>query len=183
MARNSAGRVIFKIKLAAILQTVFGWLVTLFCGMIALVGSASIEESIDVVMVVFFSVLTALGIWLIIKGSKNFKLIKRFRHYSVRLSADEERSLLTLAISTGCAVEAVERRVARMISVGFFPNCYVDMQQHKLVKAVHNEFHASQNATFVTVQCKKCGATNKIVAGSVSNCEFCSSPISGGEGQ
>lgn len=37
---------------------------------------------------------------------------------------------------------------------------------------------AQETVKYVTVQCKGCGATNKIVSGTVGECEFCGSQIS-----
>lgn len=73
-----------------------------------------------------------------------------------------------------------------MIAAGFFPNGYIDTQHNKLIINNQNNFQQNQNVPtqpqeavkYVTVQCKGCGAANKIVSGTVSECEFCGSKIS-----
>ncbi len=186
MAVNSVNNAINKVKATATIQKVFGWIIALFNGLIAFVGATQISEAFDVVMVLFFAGITALGVMLILKGNKKIKLIKTFHDYSARLSSDPEKSIDLLAASTGATVEATTKNILDMISVGFFQNCYVDTQHNKLIMNNQNNFQQSQvvptqpqkAVKYVTVQCKGCGATNKIASGSVGECEFCGSQIS-----
>lgn len=116
-----------------------------------------------------------------------FKLIKTFSDYSARLAADPEKSIDLLASATGVTVATATKNISDMIATGFFPNCYLDGQRNKLVfptmqpqspTTANGSNVQSQSVKYTTVQCKGCGATNKIVSGTVGECEFCGSQIS-----
>lgn len=189
MAADTVTTAIKKVKVKASVQKVCGWIIAIFNGLIAFVGLTQIGEVFDVVMVTFFSGITALGILLIKKGNRKTKLIKTFYDYSARLAADSEKSIDLLAASTGGTVDLVTKNIREMLAYGFFPNCYLDGQRNKLVDPTTQRSQSSTATTFrtngqtqtvkyTTVQCKGCGATNKIAVGTVVECEFCGSQIS-----
>ena len=41
-----------------------------------------------------------------------------------------------------------------------------------------NTASVQKEIRYVTVQCKGCGATNKIIAGSIGECEYCGAQVS-----
>ena len=84
MASNSVDSAINKVKAKGTIQRVFGWIIAVFNGFIAFVGCATsgFKEALDVTLVLFFSAIAAVGVWLIIKGNKKFKLIRTFYDYS-----------------------------------------------------------------------------------------------------
>lgn len=191
MASNSVESVINRVKVKGTVQRVFGWIIAVFNGFVAFVGCATsgFKEALDVTLVLFFSAVAAVGVWLIIKGNKKFKLIKTFYNYSARLAADPEKSVDLLASATGVTVATATKNVSDMLAFGFFPNCYLDGQHNKLVIPTIPQQQASPVSTptpaatthtvkYTTVQCKGCGATNKIISGTVGECEFCGSKIS-----
>ncbi len=189
MAVDTVTTAIKKVKVKASVQKVFGWIITIFNGLIAFVGLIQIGEVFDVVMVTFFSGITALGILLIKKGTRKTKLIKTFYDYSARLAADPEKSIDLLAASTGVTVALATKNITDMLAYGFFPNCYLDGQHNKMVVPTTQRSQSStattsishgqtQTVKYTTVQCKGCGATNKIVVGTVGECEFCGSQLS-----
>lgn len=191
MASNSVDSAINKVKAKGTIQRVFGWIIAIFNGFIAFVGCATsgFKEALDVTLVLFFSAIAAVGVLLIIKGNKKFKLIRTFYDYSARLASDPEKSIDLLASATGVTVAIATKNISDMLAAGFFPNCYLDGQHNKLVvptmpqQQVSTVSTPAPNATtqtvkYTTVQCKGCGATNKIVSGTVGECEFCGSQIS-----
>lgn len=191
MASNSVESAITKVKVQGTIQRVFGWIIAVFNGFIAFVGctTSGFKDALDVTLVLFFLAIAAVGVWLIIKGNKNFKLIKTFYDYSARLAADPEKSIDLLAFATGVNVAIATKNISDMLAVGFFPNSYLDGQRNKLVVPTMSQSQASNVSTptsnvitqmvkYTTVQCKGCGATNKIVTGTVGKCEFCESQIS-----
>ncbi|MDE5605367.1 MAG: PCI domain-containing protein [Eubacterium sp.] len=191
MATNSVESAINKVKAKGTILRVLGWILAVFNGFIALVGSAAsgIKEALDVVLILFFLAIVTIGVWLIIKGNKMIKLIKTYYDYSTRLAADPEKSIDLLASVMGITVATATKNINDMIAAGFFPNCYLDGQHNKLVIPTTVQPQAStvstpvSNATtqtvkYSTVQCKGCGATNKIISGTVGECEFCGSQIS-----
>lgn len=191
MASNSVDSAINKVKVKGSTQRIFGWIIAVFNGFIAFVGCATsgFKEALDVTLVLFFLAIAAVGVWLIIKGNQKFKLIRTFYDYSARLAADPEKSIDFLASATGVTVAIATKNISDMIAFGFFPNCYLDGQRNKLVVPDASQTQAStvstpthtattQTVKYTTVQCKGCGATNKIISGTVGECEFCGSKIS-----
>ena len=124
-----------------------------------------------------------------IRRNQKFKLIRTFYDYSARLATDPEKSIDLLASATGVTVAVAINNINNMLAAGFFPNCYLDGQRNKLVAPDASQTQAStvstpthtattQTVKYTTVQCKGCGATNKIISGTVGECEFCGSKIS-----
>ena len=176
------------------MQRIFGWILATINGLFASVGCASsgLKEAVDVTMVIFFSIIAILGVCLIVAGNKKIKLIKTFYDYSSRLAADSSKSIESLASATGVTVAVATKNISEMIASNFFPDCYLDAQQNKLIfpgteahKILTNskEKSATQNSDFIILQCKGCGATNKLAVGTVGECEYCGSKITEKEGK
>lgn len=191
MAGNSVDSAIKKYKVKGTVQIVFGYIIAIFNGLLAFVGGlgSGFKEAIDVAMTIFFMGVAALGVWLVVKGYQKLKLIKIYPDYATRLATDPEKSIDVLASATGVAVGVARRNIVSMLTAGFFPNCYLDTRSNKLVatkmsqRQISNASMPVSNATaqtvkYITVQCRGCGATNKIVSGTVGECEFCGSQIS-----
>ena len=162
MARSVVDNRINSMKVKGIIQQVFGWPIAVIFGMTAIYSSVTIKDSSDVSAFIICTVFTLGAVLLIVLGLKKFILIKTFRNYSARLTADPMKSLDSLASSMGVSVAVVRKKISAMLNHGLFPNAYIDKQTNCLV----------------TVQCRGCGATNKIAKGSVAECEFCGSQIS-----
>ncbi|MGI6268989.1 MAG: hypothetical protein ACOYKJ_00410 [Candidatus Howiella sp.] len=191
MASNNVETALKKAKAKGVTQQVFGWIITIFCGLIASVGAGTsgFKETVDVVMVTMFAVFTVLGVRLITKGYKRKKLIKNYYDYSARLSADPDKSIDLLSSSIGTTVAVVTKNISDMIALGFFPGVFLDTTHNRIVMKAEKPIvtqtvpaaattDATQPIKYITVQCKGCGATNKIIAGTVGECEFCGSQIS-----
>jgi len=188
MNKSATQKAITRVSVKGTIQQVIGWILVTLFGLSSIVGITQIKEASDVVMVIFCTAITVGGILLIISGSKKKKLIRTFINYSSRFAADATKSIDLIAASTGVTVAAVTKNITDMINYGFFENAYIDTGRNCLVFTGAD--HPTQNtATFsqptansvsyITIQCKGCGATNKIAAGTVSECEYCGSQISG----
>lgn len=72
MASDNVATALKKARAKGVTQQVFGWIITIFCGLMASVGAGSsgFKETVDVVMVTMFALFTVLGVRLIIKGYK-----------------------------------------------------------------------------------------------------------------
>lgn len=194
MVAENVASAIKKAKAKGVTQQVFGWIITIFCGLMTSVGAetSDFKETVDVVMVTIFAVFTALGIMLIVKGYKRKRLIKNYYDYSARLSADPDKSIDLLSSSIGATVLVVTKNISDMIALGFFPGAFLDTAHNRIVMqnakastthtvpitTVNTPVQNTQTVKYVTIQCKGCGATNKIIAGAVGECEFCGSQIS-----
>lgn len=195
MSSRITSSTIKKAKAKGIAQQMFGWIITLFCGLITSVGAGNsgFKDSIDVVLVTIFAIFTALGIRLIMKGEKRKKLIKNYYDYSARLYADPDKSIDSLSSSVGAPVAVVTKNISDMIALGFFPGAFLDTDRNRIVMInaksnmpqmipiipSNTPAQVEQTVKHIAMQCKGCGATNKIVAEAVNECEFCGSQISG----
>lgn len=181
--------VIKKVKAGANVQQVLGYVITIFCGMLAFVGivGSGFKEPIDAVLVTMFIALATFGVVLVFKGRKKKKLVKLFYEYSSLLSKDSQKSLDLLSSLTGLTVSTTTKNVADMIDLELFPNAYIDNNQNRLIfmgytdiasSSENNKLNDVHELRSVAVKCKSCGATNKVSEGVVSECEFCGSQIS-----
>lgn len=189
MAMTDTQKTIIKCKSTGAIQTILGWVITVFCGLVTITGVTMIVEAFDVVMVIIFLAFTVGGISLILKGKKKKKLLKAFQGYNTRLATDPTKSIDLLANSVGKSVDVVRKDVIMMINMGLFSNAYINQDRNCIVfpqMGTANTYHTNPiptqvntpGAQFVTVKCPGCGATNKIASGTVSECEYCGVQIS-----
>ena len=94
MAENKHNPAITKLRVKAIIQKVFGWIITVFFGLVLLVGLT--QPNSDVVTAIILAIFIALGILLIILGHKKTKLIKIFKDYSSKLGPNSKNSTESL---------------------------------------------------------------------------------------
>lgn len=125
----------------------------------------------------------ALGIWLLLSGLKNTKLVKRYNEYFDRLMRDPEHSIDKLVTKVGKPADEVKKDLTNMIELGLFPGCYVDSAENRLVlpstKAAAAVAQATGSARMVVRACPGCGAKVSVPAGGVEECEFCGTKVSG----
>jgi hypothetical protein len=146
-------------------------------------------DSMDIFLVIFF---IGIGSLLIYFSVKKKKLIKDFKTYVQKLSADPTGSISNLASAAGTSQDVVKKNLENMINKKFFVNAFIDINKNCIVFPSSNNINAGTNAAqsnvqqntnqpeieYVTVTCKSCGGINKIIKGKVSECDFCGSPIS-----
>jgi len=189
MAKTDSQKAITKCRSIGAIQTIFGWIIVVFCGLFTITSATMIVEAFDAVMMVIFLAFTAGGVSLILKGKKKKKLLKAFQDYNTRLATDATKSIDLLANSVGKSVDTVKKDVLTMINMGLFYDAYINQERNCIVfpqmstaTTYHtNPIHQPVNtprAEFVTVECSGCGATNKIAKGAVSECEYCGAQIS-----
>ena len=133
-----------------------------------------------------------LGIYLIKCRLKRNKFIKLFKGYVTILSIDQSKSLDNLAAATNTSVDVVQANIKEMIKKEFIANAYIDLAYNRLVFAgqqppmstnttVSNTSSSEINNNgikeYKTITCSSCGANNKILEGSVSECDFCGSHL------
>lgn len=191
MAKSATQSAVMKMNIAGTVQQIFGWFFAVLFGLFSVGGATHLgKNGWTVGTLLLFLVITAGGILLILSGRKKKKLVRTFKKYTVRLAADATKSIDLLAETTGTAIDVVVKNVKKMINAGFFSNAYLDMERHCIVFANENQAYKpsvprqpSAAGSYVTVQCGGCGATNKIASGTVGECEFCGSKISGTSGK
>jgi hypothetical protein len=187
VARNNTTNVITKNSVAGAAQIVIGYILAIACAIFGIICILAIglATSTDIIVVIIFFALTALGISLIVRGKKRRELAKLFKEYTARLATDPLRSIDQLAAATGVAVETAKENILEMIDKGYFVNTYVDFDRNCLVflqEGASPESASTQQSEssveYASVSCPGCGATNRIRKGTVGECEFCGNPLS-----
>lgn len=131
-------------------------------------------------------IICAAGIALFRAGQKRKKMRLEFRKYVTQLSVDPSGSLENLASATGVSVDVVKDNLKYMIKKKFFTNALIDEHANKLVlpgivqrtEQQNVAVNTSVQAEMVACTCPCCGGMNRIVKGTVVECDFCGSPLS-----
>jgi len=119
-------------------------------------------------------------------GTNRLSGVKDYKMYFPILSADPTHSIDFLVANTNMLTpnstnnNFVKAKIINLIGKGYFPKgTYIDPGKSCVVFP----YNASENAAaksagdieYITVVCKGCGATNKIVKDSTGECEYCGS--------
>jgi len=180
---NSSKAAIVVSQIIEKLQLISGIIITILFGitLIASIGDKKAGAGITITMFV----ITALGVLLIVFSRKRKKLINDFKTYVQRLSADPTGSINNLAAGLGTSQDVVKNNLNMMIKKRYFSNAYIDTENNRVVFSVVSEQQqtnapkASQsNIEYITVTCKSCGGINKVIKGTVGECDYCGSPLS-----
>jgi hypothetical protein len=144
-------------------------------------------------VIITIIIIDLIGIWVFMKGLRRRKMRLTFRLYVTQLSANPDGQIENIAGATGTSVDVVKKNLKFMIKKRFFTNAYIDEQNNRLVlPSLVNQASAEQRVSepqtavqtkapqqMITCNCKNCGGVNTIVKGSVSECDFCGSPLQG----
>lgn len=152
-------------------------------GIIGDVSKIASGEGADASSILIGLMFGALGLWLLLSGIKNTKLVKRYNEYFDRLMRDPDHSVDKLVANVGKPADEVKKELTNMIELGLFPGCYVDAAENRLVlpstKAAAAAAQVAGVGRMVVRACPGCGAKVSVPAGSVEECEFCGTKISG----
>lgn len=179
MSTDKTSEAIQKAKSSSIVLKILGAIILVPSFLLFIAGLSS--RAGILIVAIFMALIGVFFIWV---GRRIKRRIKSYYIYAPILDADPKKSIESLASSLGLTTEKIKVDIASMISNGFFPNCYLDTIDNCLKYKTPNSigettFLTSSNSTkYVTVVCKGCGATNKILSGTVSECEYCGSHIS-----
>jgi hypothetical protein len=184
---------LLKNAVAGKMQTIFGWILTLFW-LFCLIGAIS-SGIAD--LAVFSIIIILVGIVLIASGSKRKKLDRNFKHYVGLISSQHMTSIQALAQNTGQSTDKVIRDLKTMIDRKFFVNARLDANRNEIVvnqpngpqqpfaqpQAFAQPRQNTQTAPppqppkTVSAKCDACGALNIKLEGASIACEYCGSPI------
>jgi ABC-type nickel/cobalt efflux system permease component RcnA len=189
MSKTTAETAITKHSSGAGVQIIFGYILAIAFGVMALtsIAATGLKQPMDWIMVPVLLLLTALGIWMILRGKKRRRSIKLFREYAARLATDPLRSIDQLAAGMSASPDQVKQNLTEMISRGYFVNAYIDHDRNCLMFAHPDASGMNGSAPrqqgpqieYVTVACSGCGATNKVPKGAVGECQYCGNLLSG----
>ena len=139
----------------------------------------------DIFGIMIGSIILAACFIAVKNGNNTLKLIKIYPTYAEKLADNKPGSIVSLASSLNVTVDNAMKNVCTMLALGLFPDCYIDLKNKRLVspekKVEKTKIPKIQvvdrEVEYVTVQCEVCGAKNKIVKGTSSECEYCGSEI------
>jgi uncharacterized protein with PQ loop repeat len=162
-------------------QLIVGIFITFVFGF-ATIGSIWEDKTDGGTTFVMF-ILATIGVLLIIFSRKRKKLIKDFKTYVQRLSVDPAGSIEDLASGVGTSQDVVKMNIEKMIRKRYFANAYIDIENNRVVFPTVSEQnqtneHKAIKIDYITATCKSCGGINKLVKGTVYECDYCGSPIS-----
>lgn len=187
MDQNQVSSIIAKNKVKGISLIILGgYLVFIFgCTALTLVFyNFPYYLGLSIVMFIF----GAFGGWIFVKGRRKLKLNSCYNKYKTILDADPMGSLDRIARLSGDTVDTVEKNLQKLIQLGYFPECYIDLERRRLVlpgapdgmdaainrEPSHDMEHPSQTAQeTVAVSCPSCGALNHLPKNSKAECEYC----------
>ena len=162
--------------------TAIGWFLAI-CGGLAMLG---MDEGFDTSTFIGVIVFLGGGVGLILLGKKMKRLAKKYKNYITIVVNQGETNIQNIANITGIPYETVKADLEIMIDKKFFSNAYIDLGKGCIVIEHRGSYVTATGISsvrvetkFVVVQCKNCSATNKVVSGSVGECEYCGSMISG----
>lgn len=162
--------------LGYILLVVFG-----LGGLVSLPNSSNKGEFTAVFVMLMIS------IFLIRKGWKIKQLIKIHKSYSNIIAESKEISIDEISRITSQTSEIVLKNLKKIIDKGFLENAYINIDRMSVViKDYEDNFSeinkdtesfSEKDKEMVTVECRGCGAVNKLEKSKVGECEFCGSSI------
>lgn len=182
-------------KLVSLVQLLVGICILFLFGLctIMYLSDAQFRAEMDMgtAFLICCIILDVIGVVFIIFARKRSKLVKEFKKYVCYISNDPSGSIEGLAAAVGSSEDVVKKNLDTMINRNYFRNARVDQRTNCIVfenKAKKQSNHPDKKGNemgntlqieYTTVTCKCCGGINKIVKGSVTECEYCGSPIKG----
>lgn len=146
-----------------------------------------VKDGVDVILTIL--IVDLLGVWVFLCGRKRKKMRLEFKKYVTHLSNDPTGSLENIAAAAGTSVDMTKKNIKFMLKKKFFSNAYLDESNNRLVlsgtehkePATPNNYNLQAQAepVYVSRKCPNCGGVNKVVQGTVTECDFCGSPLQG----
>ena len=163
----------------------FVWALGLFYVIMAAAGQVTVEEGENLVSGCIMVVLVFgfLGLLCMRKGAKYQAMGNKYNRY-LSLVDSGCYSLSNIAAAYPTDYETAAADIQLMINDGMFPKAHIDYERGELVlpgverpqEAPETSFQrVSQQAK--EIQCPYCGGRNKVVPGSVAECEYCGSQL------
>lgn len=164
-----------------------GWVLTVL-SIIYLIGA--LGDSTIAIGDMIFTVLLfgSSGVGLIVLGKKSKKNAEKIKKYIALVVNQEVTSIEDIATAVALPYEITKRDIQKMIDKEYFTGAYINESTKEIVLPNnHKQGDEKQecinvnkaNAEMLVVTCKGCGANNKVIKGSVVECEFCGSPVAG----
>ncbi|QIB69689.1 hypothetical protein Ami103574_10305 [Aminipila butyrica] len=161
-----------------------GWFFIIF-GILGIVAAFDTSSSDAVLGIIIGPAMIIGGILVLRKVSKTKRTAARYKKY-IELAVNQNvRGIDNIAASIGLPYELVVRNLQDMINIGYLKDAYIDREARELVFKQIEPISYTQESTHqradvqkIAVRCPGCGANNVVSVGSVSECDYCGTPVS-----
>lgn len=173
---------------------VVGGFFTFILGVTSIACIYNIIKKTDVVEAGPYSLIflgTMISMIAFIYGKRCNGFIKTYKSYVFILSQDSDYSLNNISFKLDTPTPVVIYNLKRMLKYKFFTDAYINEKNnilvfngynnHKVEETVDTYEEPEEKIEYISVVCKSCGASNKVVKGTFADCEFCGSNISSGK--
>ncbi len=126
--------------------------------------------------------LVGCGSLMIMLSNKSKKNAEKYKKYTYLVIYQKITSIDNIASNIPTTYEMAKRDLQSMIDKGYFEDAYINEGTREIMLlSVHLTNAEMDKGTkeYIVVNCSSCGANNKVIRGSVGECEFCGSPIDG----
>lgn len=124
------------------------------------------------------------GVLVLRKASKTKKTAARYKKYIDLAMNQNVRGIDNIAASVVLPYDIVVKDLQDMINIGYLEDAYIDQGNCEIVLKRVGPVSYTQAPTNeradtpkIAVRCSGCGANNVVAVGSVSECEYCGTPI------
>jgi DNA-directed RNA polymerase subunit RPC12/RpoP len=179
----------FQIVLGGFLTFVFG-ITFLSC----IADLLTLDSTMDVWTFMIIMIILGLSVYLLICGILRLRLIKLHRNYMQLLSQGPCHSIDQLASILKSPVHIVKSNLIMMMNKKYLTAAYIDENTNSLIitsfnqranaipkqnlnRQLNNMVQPQKMIEYITVTCNNCGASNKIMKGASTECEYCGSNI------
>jgi len=149
-------------------------------GIIGLLTGADDENAVG--GIIFALIIAVICVFLILKGAKIKRTIKRFKQYVALISGQQMTSLENIAASTNQTVDFVTKDLQSMIKRRFFANATIDTTSNEIVIAGKKSSSAAQTkgtapAEMESYVCAGCEAEGQKPKGASISCDYCGNAV------
>lgn len=168
--------------------SVIGWILTAWATLVFVVyvSDPSSFTPAGAFLIIMVFIPLAGGIVLLRKASKEKKQAVKFKKYIDIVVNQNVRSIDNVSSAVGLSYDVVAKDLQDMIDIGYLKDAYIHQGNREIILKQHEPVPASYEQTAVVgqaalqttaIRCPGCGANNIIAVGSVSECEYCGTPI------
>jgi hypothetical protein len=184
---NSSKNAVIKSKVLEVIQLTIGIFNLFMFGLVTIsyiVNSDLEDRAVTLLVLIAFDML-----WIMITmfGVKRNRVVRRFKQYSSIILNNDSFSIRNLSTISGEPEAVVLKNLKQMINWKFIKDAYINIEANCIFFNSGNKTSRSANTASPTVKekesivvtCKNCGGINKLIKGSIKECEFCNSLIEG----
>ena len=117
----------------------------------------------------------ALVLWPVVAIARRWLYRARARRLANAFEQVAEQSISLDRLNRMAGMHGVERHLDRLIKKGYLQNVQLDRIQNKAVLTAANRFVAQ--AEYITMECPRCGANNRVWLGRINRCAYCDSEL------